>query len=229
MDMRANIRFGALLGAGLVGFGSVAAQAGLVIEFTGLNLVYDGSSLRDAGSAAGGVADPADADALVSVDFIVDGTTVGQLSNDISIDVYIPDVLNIPSNSGAATIINTTGNPGYFDLLIGTSPLASQYLLVDLATVAITYIDVAGMIQFTFGGAVATAFSQNLPYDLVIGDPVTVSFSAQIDPGSRTTDGGFVTGFTASGTGEYQGTVVPTPGAVALMALGVPAVIRRRR
>lgn len=227
--MRANVRFGALLGAGMIGFGSVAAQAGLVIEFTGLNLVYDGSSLRDAGSAAGGVANPADADALASVDFIVDGTPVGGLSSDISIDVFIPDVLNIPAGAGNSTIINTVGNPGYFDLLIGTSPLASQYLLVDLGTVAITYIDVAGIIQFTFGGAVAAGFSQNLPYDLVIGDPVSISFSAQIDPGSRTTDGDFVTGFTASGTGEYQGTLVPTPGALAFLAVGVPAVIRRRR
>ncbi|KAA0214517.1 MAG: hypothetical protein DYG94_10290 [Leptolyngbya sp. PLA3] len=213
---------------GLVGLAGSIASADVVIEFTGMNLVYDGSSLYDAGSAAGGSADPADADGLASADFFLNGLQVGALSSDISLDVYVPNLVGIPSTAGTSTIINT-GGAGFFDLLIGTSPLASQFLLVDVSSVAITYIDVAGILQFTFGGAVADSFAQNLPYGLMVGNPLTVSFSAQIDQGTLTSDGGFITGFRASGTGEFRGEAVPTPGSIALVALGVPAVIRRRR
>lgn len=217
-----------LVGLAAMGLAGSVATADIVIEFSGMNLVYDGSTLYDAGSVAGGVANPADADVLASVDFFLNGVQVGALNSDISLDVYIPNLVGIPSTPGSATIINT-GAPGFFDLLMGTSPLASQFLLVDVSSVTVTYIDVAGILQFTFGAAVASAFAQNLPYGLMVGQPLTVSFSAQIDPGTLTSAGGFITGFRASGTGEFRGEAVPTPGAIALVALGVPAVIRRRR
>ncbi len=217
-----------IVGLATIGLAGSIAGADVVVEFSGMNLVYDGSSLFDAGSSAGGLADPADADTLASVDFFLNGTQVGAMSSDISLDVYIPNLVGIPSTAGGSTIINT-GGAGFFDLLIGSSPLASQFLLVDVSSVAVTYIDVAGIIQFTFGAAVADSFAQNLPYGLMVGDPLTVSFSAQIDPGTLTSAGGFITGFRASGTGEYRGQFIPTPGSLALMALGVPAVIRRRR
>lgn len=217
-----------ILGLAAMGLTTSIANADIVIEFSGMNLVYNGSALFDAGSAAGGVADPGDADGLASVDFFLNGSLVGALNSDISLDVYIPNLIGIPSTPGAAIIINT-GGAGFFDLLIGTSPLASEYLLVDVSSVTVTYIDVAGIIQFTFGAAVADSFAQNLPYGLIVGQPLTVSFSAQIDPGTLTSAGGFITGFRASGTGEFRGLEIPTPGSIALVALGVPAVIRRRR
>ncbi|MCL4219783.1 MAG: hypothetical protein KJZ65_00295 [Phycisphaerales bacterium] len=217
-----------ILGLAAMGLAPSIANADIVIEFSGMNLVYNGSALYDAGSAAGGNTNPADADGLASVDFFLNGSQVGAMSSDISLDVYIPNLVGIPSTPGTATIINT-GGAGFFDLLMGTSPLASQYLLVDVSSVTVTYIDVAGIIQFTFGAAVADSFAQNLPYGLIVGQPLTVSFSAQIDPGTLTSAGGFITGFHASGTGEFRGLEIPTPGSIALVALGVPAVIRRRR
>jgi uncharacterized protein (TIGR03382 family) len=212
---------------GVVAFGTTGASADVVIEFTGMNLVYDGSSIYDAGSTSGGLADPADADALASADFFVDGTLVGSLSNDISLDVFIPDISGISDAPGTVHNVSTPGNPGFFDFLIGTSPLASEFLLVDIESLNFTYVDVSGVVQFTFGAAVGVGSAQNLPFGLQVADPVTLSFSAQVDPGSLTNAGGFITGFEASGTGEYR--AIPAPASAALLALGAAAGWRRRR
>ncbi len=208
-----------------------AAQAATIeIQFTGMNLVYDGSAIYDSGSTAGGSADPAEADPLLSVNFLVDGIPAGPaLTSNIALDVYIPDVTGLSAATGATTNITTPGNAGYFDLLIGTGPTASEYLLVDLAEVSITYIDVANIVQFTFGAAVSDVFSQNLPYGLNIGDPVTVSFSAQLTSGTKTTAGNLVTGFAATGTGEIRGDVIPEPTTCLLAALGLIGLAVRRQ
>jgi len=217
--------------ASVLSSAQLASAATIEIAFTGMNLVYDGSAIYDAGSTAGGVADPDDADPLITVDFLVDGISQGSLSSDISLDVFIPDVTGISALPNTIYAAPTPGNPGFFDLLIGTSPLASEFLLVDLEEVTVTYIDVLGIIQFTFGAAVSDVFAQNLPFDLVIGEPITVSFSAQVEAGSITDDGTFITGFEASGTGEIGGTQVPEPTAALLLVLGTlaSAMISRRR
>lgn len=204
------------------------ADAGVSIEFTGMNLVYDGSSIYDAGSASGGLADPADADPLVSVDFFDNGAFVGSLSSDISIDLFIPDITGIPAAPNSVYNTTTPGNPGFIDLLVGTSPLASEFLLVDLGSVSVTYVDISGQVQFVFGGAISTAIAQNLPFGLVADEPVSISFSTQLAPGTVTSQNGFLTGFEAFGTGEYQS--IPTPSTALLIgASGIAFTGRRRR
>jgi hypothetical protein len=203
------------------------SAATIEIGFTGLNLVYDGSAIYDAGSTSGGLGNPADADGLTSVDFSVDGVPAGSLSSDVSADIYIPDVTGIPVGPGVDNQ-TTPGNPGFFDLLIGTSPLATQFLLVDLEDVNITYLDVANIVQFTFGAAVSDVFAQNLPFGLVIGDPITVSFSAQVIAGTKTDNGSVITGFSAFGGGEIRGPQVPEPGTFLLAALGLVATLAGR-
>ena len=82
-----------------------------------------------------------------------------------------------------------------------------------------------------FAAAVADIAGQELPFDLQIGDPVNVSFSAQLDPGSKTVSGDFISGFTARGTGEVQGTFIPEPTTALLLmlcALAMPFFARRR-
>lgn len=212
---------------GVVALGSTGANADIVVQFTGMDLVYDGSSLYDAGSTSGGLADPADADSLVSVDFFSNGTLVGSLSSDISLDMFIPDITGIPDAPGTVYNLWTPGNPGFVDLLIGTSPLASEYLLLDIASSNITYLDASGFAQFIFGGTIGVSNAQNLPFGLQTGDPITFSFSSRIDPNSLTSSGGFITGFEASGTGEYSD--IPAPASAALLALGAAAGLRRRR
>jgi hypothetical protein len=210
--------------------GSAATLAATIdIQFTGANLVYDGTNLHDAGGSAGGVADPADADGLTSAVFSVDGTPVGTLLTDISLDVFIPDVTGIPVGAGVVDVQTTPGNPGFFDLLVGTSPLASEFLLVDLEDVSITYIDVLGIVQFTFGAAVSDTFAQNLPFGLAIGDPVSVSFSAQIIAGTKTDNGSVITGFEAAGAGEFRGPAVPEPTAICMAVVGGLACFGLRR
>jgi hypothetical protein len=205
------------------------SAATIEIGFTGMNLQYDGSAIYDAGSTAGGVGDPADADSLATVDFSVDGTFVGSLSSDIALDIFIPGVTGISSSAGTVYNVTTPPAGGFFDLLIGTGPLASEFLLVDLDEVSVVYIDVANIVQFTFGAAISDVFAQNLPFGLIIGDPITVSFSAQVVPGTLTSALGFVTGFKAGGTGEIRGPAVPEPGTCLLAALGLMAGVARRR
>lgn len=196
-----------------------------------MNLVYDGSAIYDAGSTAGGLADPADADPLTSITFSVDGAPAGTLLSNIWADIFIPGVTGIPSASNTVHNQTTAGNPGFFDLLVGTSPLASQFLLIDLAEVTITYVDVASVVQFVFGIATPDIFAQTLPFGLVIDGPLTVSFSAQVDPGTLTNNDSQITGFAALGSGDISGqsTAIAEPAAAPLMALGVMAFLAGRR
>ncbi|GMU84239.1 MAG: hypothetical protein AMXMBFR47_41090 [Planctomycetota bacterium] len=219
--------FGVALCAAGLGLAPVTATADTIIEFTGMNLVYNGSSLVDAGSAAGGVRNPTDADALATVDFFSNGSLVGSLDSDISLDILIPDVVNIPAGANVHYQQTTPGNPGFFDLLIGTSPLASEFLQLDLENVSIVYSDISGLARFTFGAAIAESSSQNLPFGLTMTDPITVSFSAQVDPATLTSAGGFITGFEAFGTGEFA-EAIPEPASLALLMLGAAAGLRRR-
>ena len=220
-----------LLGCVLVLGTSPVFAVPLEIQFTGVNLSYDGSTISDGSSSAGGTGDPADADPLDTVQFKVGGVQQGSiLISDISLDVSIPDVIGI-SNINPATVVTTPGNPGYFDLLIGTTPSAAQYLRLDVNAVTVSYINTTSTVQFVFGGAVAALDTQNLPFGLQVTDPITVSFSTQVDVGSKTDSQGLVTGFTSFGTGEILSTFVPEPGNSLLAVIGLAAgcLPRRRR
>jgi hypothetical protein len=205
------------------------SAATIEIGFTGLDLAYDGSAIYDAGSTNGGNGDPADADPLATVDIFVDGSPVANFTTNIAADVYIPDVTPIPVGAGVTNITTPGTTLGYFDVLFGTGSPVSEFILVDLDEVNITYLDVAGIVQFTFGAAVSDVFAQSLPLGYVMGDPVTVTFSAQVVPGSLTSSGNTVTGFDLFGTGSIQGPLVPEPGTCLLAAMGLMAGVIRRR
>jgi hypothetical protein len=231
--MKIHLKFlaGAIATLTFAWLSASSLAATIAINFAGMDLVYDGSAIYDAGANAGGNLDPAEADPLTTVDFFVDNSLAGSLSSDISLDAFIPDVTGISDAPNTNYVQTTPGNPGFFDLLIGTSPLAAQYIALDLGEVTVAYNDVLGLVQLTFGAAVADSAVQNLPFGLQVGQPVTVSFSAQVVPGTRTTGGGLVTGFEASGTGEIQGPLVPEPAAGMLAVIGSLATmtLSRRR
>jgi hypothetical protein len=199
----------------------------LEIQFTGLNLSYDGNTISDAGSTSGGNGNPADGDELDLVEFKVNGSSLGTLTTDIFIDISLPDIVDL-SNTNPATVVVTSGaNAGYFDLLIG-SPVATEFLRLDTSSVTVTYLNVTSTIQFAFGGAVVAVDTQDLPFDLTVGDPVTVSFSTKVDAGSKTVEGEFVNSFTASGTGEINALAVPEPAVCMLVGLSVAAIMLMR-
>lgn len=212
--------------AALIAAGS--ANADVRIAFTGMNMIYDGNSLFDGGGSAGGNVNPAEADPLVTVDFFNDDSHVGALTSDISLDFLIDGITGIPSAPNANYTTNGTPDTGYFDLLIGTAPLATSGLLLDIQSVSVTYVDIGGIVEFTFGGVIASIVDQSLPFGLQIADPVTVSISAQVMPNSLNIDGDTIYGFEAFGTGEYRAAAIPTPGAAALFGVGALATIRRR-
>ncbi len=213
-----------ILALTLIAAPSITYATPLEIQFSGLDLTYDGATISDSRSPSGGAGDPNDADAIDTLEFKVDGVLQGSvLMHDIWADISIPDVTGL-SDVALNTVILTTGNPGYFDLLIGTSPLAAEYLRLETDQVTIGFINATATVQFVFGAAVASVGSQDLPFDLTIGDPVTVSFSTRVNPGSLTSDKGLVTGFTASGTGEVRGDAVPEPATLLLLALSLAAM-----
>ena len=73
--------------------------ASLEIQFTGVDLQYDGVSetiYDDGDPALAGGTDTSKADDLLSMDFLVDGSGVGSLSSDIYLDLLIPEVVGLP-------------------------------------------------------------------------------------------------------------------------------------
>lgn len=203
--------------------------ATIKIQFTGVDLVYDGEDIYDATDINGHNADSTEADPLTSVVFSLDNVVQGTLLSDIFLDLFIPDVTGIPATPGFHEVF-TSG--GFFDLLFDSdSPDSTQRLMLDLNTVNVTYLN-ASTFQFVFGASIADISNSNLPFGLQIGEPVEVSFSTNVS--SSTTSGNFVTSFVASGTGEVSGPAIPEPSTGILAVLGVIAGLaasgwRRRR
>lgn len=201
----------------LTGITNVVAASTIKIQWTGLNITYDGSTLTTIGAPT---PDPLDSVSL-KIDETLAGPVLTAPGDDISALLSIA-VTNIPDIGGTGVF----AAPGSFDLNLNLGGLD-----LTLTQASVEYLD-TGLIDFVFAGAFASIDDQDLPYGLVIGQPVTFSFSTQIDAGSLTASGGFLTGFTASGTGEVQGALVPVPAAVWLFGsglIGLVGIARRKK
>ena len=227
---------------GLVGLvfilGSFTAHAStLEIQFTGLDLVYDGSDIYDATNIVGSNGNPAESDPLNTMNFLVDGNLVGSQTTDIYADVYISDVLNIPTTGGT---VSTNG--GFFDLLTSSNN-PGWGLGLDFSEAEIIYV-VGGGIEIAIFGAAAASIcescTQMLPFGLEMGDPVTLSFSSTnfttstngVAEAVTSTGVEYLTGFTASSDGTVTGALVPVPAAVWLFGsglLGLVGIARRKK
>jgi hypothetical protein len=208
------------------------AQAGTIeIQFSGLNLVYNGSSIFDAGGIPGGSGDPAQSDPLSSMSILVDGDLVGSvLTSDIFADVLIQGVEDIPVGGGAVTSDSNFGGFG-FDLLT-KNELGGWGLGLNLDEIQIFY---SGNKIFLAGGGTAfSLFEQDLPFGVEFNptQPINISFTSAALTGV-TDDGTFLTGFNSSGTGNVRGTMrIPEPatlGMALVCGLVLQTYMTRRR
>ena len=221
----------ALLAAAILS-ASFANAGTLEIQFTGLNLQYDGTDIFDAGTHNTiGIGSPAESDPLTSMNFYLDGSLVGVLNADIFADIYIKDVLNIPAAGG---LVTSGGNGSTFgvDLLMkNQTPGWGLALSID----SMQFFYTGSKIAISVSGLASDLFAQDLPFDLAYDpfQPITIVMSSA-NLSNLTTAGGFVTGFNAAGTGNVAGTgfLVPEPAGIALAATGIVALLalgRRRK
>ena len=210
-----------LLGLALIlGSAAHASASSLQIQFTGLDLHYDGTNLFDAQFPnTVGNGDPAQSDALSSMSFYLDGTQVGPLlSTDIFADIYLADVLNIPVGGG---VLNSLGNGGAFGIdLLTQNALPGWGLALDINTMQFFYT--GSKIAVSVSGLATHLSEQTLPFGLQFdpSQPITIVV-ASADLTNVTTAGGYLTGFDAAGTGNIAGTEnfnpIPEPSALASM------------
>lgn len=190
-----------------------AQAAEIQIQLGGVDIGYDGSQIEDADVNGN------DPDPLTNATFVAGGSTQYVDMSGVTLDFDIPDLFNIPVGGGQ--VLSAAG--GNFDLQLG----GGEHLTLTLQEAQVSYTSFFGTIDFVFAGSAANINSQNLPAGLTVGEPVSVSFSTRVTPGSVTDDGTYLTAFEASGTGEIQ--AIPEPASLSLLALGAVALLRRRR
>jgi hypothetical protein len=199
-----------------------AAAATLRLEFTDLDVKFDGNSLVDAKDELAGEMDPDEADPLATLDFFLDSVKIGSLSSNIWADLAIFGIDPIPANGGGP--VSAAG--GTLDILTGED----KGFALDLLNVQFFLFPGGAILS---GTASAELFAQILtPFNVAFDpdEPIDVLFA--LGPlQNKTSSGGFLTGFDAEGTGSItgEGTIVPEPTSMLLLGTGLLAAAAARR
>jgi hypothetical protein len=183
----------------------------------------------DTASPAGGGTNLATATQMGAVTVSVDGVVQYTYSaNQVYGDLLAADVGNLTKtgltvfagDSGGAGPNNTFG----FDLLTSSGSLLSlNFNNSDIAGVYRAYSSGANSgkpFYVSLGGPTSSIVSQNLPLGLQIGNDASISLSGTTFT-NLTTSGSLVTSFDASVTGTITGSLVPEPGTIVLLGIGL--------
>ena len=192
-----------------------ASAETLAIQYTGLDIRYNGSTITTVGGF----------DSLQSVDFAVDEINVFSLNapgdSPLAVALNIPGVTGLPVAGGSVT--SAAG---------GTLSLAlpgGDYLDLQLDEAEVVYVALNTFnLYFALGAGSANLIGQSLPVLDFAGD-IAVSFSTQVKTSTLKIDGAVVTGFDAAGTGEIKGMQIPEPASAALLLSGLLVCLAGRR
>jgi hypothetical protein len=207
-----------------------AGAAVLEIQFSGVNLTYDGSNVFDSTAGTANTVRSgtgADADPLETMVFLIDGVQQGPvITTDIRLDTFIKGLSGVPATGGSVT---TAGNGDAFgvDLLTkGTDPAWGLALNID----KFQFFYSGNKVSIATAGPSTSVVKQDLPLGLQFdtSKPISIVFSSA-NLTNVTTSGDLLTGLNAAGTGNITGTLIPEPGCLALLALGGAIVSLRKR
>jgi hypothetical protein len=203
-----------------------ASGAILEIQFSGMDLVYNGADLFDTGASnTARIGSPAQSDPLMTMSFLVDGVVQGQLTSNIAIDTFIKGLSGVPA-AGGTVLTSGNGNSYGLDLLTkATTPGWGLALQID----KFNFFYSGNKVAIATSGQSTSLWSQDLPFGLAFNpsQPISIVLSSA-NLTNLTTAGGFVTGFHAAGTGNISGVLLPEPTTMLLLGLGGLAFIRRR-